>query len=277
MPRKSSLVRKLSKGHYQPLLGEDSDEQDEIVQEGVRGSSVPTIRFKASKGKLSGAGTPNKEDFQDPKEEDDTKIVAKPFKVVVQPRHQEQKEGSRVKFECNISGETEVRYQWFKDDSTIQGQRNSSLVLDPVKVEDFGNYKCEVKYDDGDSEKCVTSLPAELDVIPTDGMKLKCLTNVDSNIQEKVGNLLTKKKPGIRTWKQLAIKYAMEDHLIVSLENSQETAGREVIEFLAKSYPKLTVYEVCKELKEKDIRRLDIVEVLLAHLSAPISGGDVRL
>ena len=108
-------------------------------------------------------------------------------------------------------------------------------------------------------------------------LELKCLTNVDSNIQEKVGNLLTKKKPGTPTWKQLAIKYAMEDHLIVSLENSQETAGREVIEFLAKSYPKLTVYEVCKELKDKDIRRLDIVEVLLAHLSVPISGGDVRL
>ena len=89
---------------------------------------------------------------------------------MVQPRHQEQKEGSRVEFECNISGETEARYQWFKDDSKIQGQRNSSLVLDPVKVEDFGNYKCEVKYDDGDSEKCVTSLPAELDVIPCDGM-----------------------------------------------------------------------------------------------------------
>ena len=27
-----------------------------------------------------------------------------------------------------------------------------------------------VKYDDGDSEKCVTSLPAELDVVPSDGM-----------------------------------------------------------------------------------------------------------
>ena len=97
-------------------------------------------------------------------------FVAKPFKVMVQPRHQEQKEGSRVEFECNISGEREARYQWFKDDSKIQGQRNPSLVLDPVKVEDFGNYKCEVKYDDGDSEKCVTSLPAELDVIPSDGM-----------------------------------------------------------------------------------------------------------
>ena len=69
----------------------------------------------------------------------------------------------------------------------------------------------------------------------------------------------------------------MEDHLIVSLENNQETAGREVIEFLAKSYPKLTVYEVCKELKDKNIRRLDIIEVLSAHLSAPILGGEVRL
>ena len=96
--------------------------------------------------------------------------VAGPFKVVMQPRCQEQKEGSRVEFKCNIPGEIEARYQWFKDDSAIQGQRNSSLVLDPVKVEDFGNYKCEVKYYDGDTEKCVTSLPAILDVIPSDGM-----------------------------------------------------------------------------------------------------------
>ena len=93
----------------------------------------------------------------------------------MQPKYQEEKEGSRVEFKCDIPGETKARYRWFKDDSKIQGQRNSSLVLDPVKVEDFGNYKCEVKYydgdyDDGDSEKCVTSLPAELDIIPSDGM-----------------------------------------------------------------------------------------------------------
>ena len=69
----------------------------------------------------------------------------------------------------------------------------------------------------------------------------------------------------------------MEDHHIDSLEHSQETAGRELIEFLAKSYPKLTVYDFCKKLKEKDIRRLDIVEVLSAHLLAPMSGGDLRL
>ena len=108
-------------------------------------------------------------------------------------------------------------------------------------------------------------------------LELKCLGDVDLNIQEEVGNLLTKIQPGTRTWKQLAIKYAMEDHLIVSLENSQETAGREVIEFLAKSNPKLTVYDFCKNLTEKDIRRLDIVQVLSAHLSAPISCGNVRV
>nr|XP_058948637.1 uncharacterized protein LOC131776470 isoform X2 [Pocillopora verrucosa] len=277
VPRRPSLVerakRKLSKDHYKPLQGEDSDEQDGNAQEGERRSSGPIISFKALKRKLSSTGTPNKENLQDPNEDDDTET--KPFKVMVQPRYQEQKEGSRVEFECNISGEREARYQWFKDDSKIQGQRNSSLVLDPVKVEDFGNYKCEVKYDDGDSEKCVTSLPSELDVIPCDGMELKCLRDVDLNIQEKVGNLLTKKKPGTPTWIQLANRYTMEDHHIDSLEHSHETAGRELIEFLAKSYPKLTVYEICKELKEKDIRRLDIVEVLSAHLSAPMSGGDV--
>ena len=108
-------------------------------------------------------------------------------------------------------------------------------------------------------------------------LELKCLRDVDLNIQEKVGNLLTKKKPGTPTWRQLANRYTMEDHHIDSLEHSHETAGRELIEFLAKSYPKLTVYEICKELKEKDIRRLDIVEVLSAHLSAPMSGGNVRL
>lgn len=213
------------------------------------------------KRKFSGAGTPKKEIMQ----------------AVVLPRHQEQKEGSRVEFKCNISGELEGRYQWFKEDSMMDGQRNSSLVLDPVKMEDFGNYKCEVKYDDADSVKCVTSLPAELDIVPREGMERKCLTDVDLNIQEMVGNLLIQKKPGIRTWKQLATRYTMQKDLIVSLEISQETAGKEVIEFLARTNPKLTVYEICKELKDKDIRRFDIVEVLLPHLSTPISGRDVRV
>ena len=108
-------------------------------------------------------------------------------------------------------------------------------------------------------------------------LELKYLRDVDLNIKEKVGYLLTKKKPGTRNWKQLAINYAMEDLLIVSLERSQETAGKELIEFLATSNPKLTVYDLCKELKDKDIRRLDIVEVLSAHLSAPFSYGDVFL
>ena len=88
----------------------------------------------------------------------------------MQPRRQQQKEGSRVELKCKMSGETEAGYQWFKDDTKIQDQINPSLVLYPVKVEDFGKYKCEVKYDDGDSVRCVTSLPAELDIIPSDGM-----------------------------------------------------------------------------------------------------------
>ena len=108
-------------------------------------------------------------------------------------------------------------------------------------------------------------------------LELKCLGDVDLNIQEEVGNLLTKIQPGTRTWKQLAERYNMKKDRIVSLENNQETAGKVVIEFLEASCPKLTVYDFCKNLTEKDIRRLDIVQVLSAHLSAPISCGNVRV
>ena len=108
-------------------------------------------------------------------------------------------------------------------------------------------------------------------------LELKCLRDVDLNIQEKIGNRLTKKKPGTPTWIQLAIKYAMEDHLIASLENNQETAGREVIEFLANSYPKLTVYEVCKVLKDKDIRSFDMLKYCQLIFRLQFLGGDVRL
>ena len=76
---------------------------------------------------------------------------------------------------------------------------------------------------------------------------------------------------------QLAIKYKMEKHKIFALENNLGTAGKGVIEFLTTSNPELTVYDFCKNLKEENIRRLDIVEVLSAHLSATISCGDVRV
>ena len=87
----------------------------------------------------------------------------------MEPAYQEKKEGSRVEFKCNIKGKKDVRYQWFKDDSKMQGQRSSTLVLKSVKMEDFGSYKCQVKYGDGYC-KCVESFSAELDIVPREGM-----------------------------------------------------------------------------------------------------------
>ena len=51
-----------------------------------------------------------------------------------------------------------------------------------------------------------------------------------------------------------------------SLEGSTD-AGKNTIEYVKASNPNLKVYEFCKTLKERDIRRFDIVEELLGHLS----------
>ena len=63
-----------------------------------------------------------------------------------------------------------VFYQWLKDETELEGKRHFSLVLDSVKMIDFGSYKCRVKYEHGESEE---SSAAELDVKPGAG-KGKC-------------------------------------------------------------------------------------------------------
>lgn len=63
----------------------------------------------------------------------------------------------------------EARYQWFKDGTELQGQNASSLVLDSVKMRDFGCYRCRVTHT-GDESGSVTSDPAFLDVFPCGGM-----------------------------------------------------------------------------------------------------------
>lgn len=282
-PRRSSLVeikRKFSRDHsYQALLGQDPEEPQGGGSARPRRPSLADIKRRFSKERnfepLSG---------EDPEADEDTKnkklmstVAAESLEVQLEPDYQEQKEGARAEFKCNISRETKARYQWFKDASMMHGQRSSSLVFNPVKVMDYGNYKCQVKYGDGYSN-CVESFPAELDVAPRDGMVYKCLRDIDVNIQERVGNLLTQKKPGLpETWKQLAYKYKMEKDVIGSLESSQEPAGKVVVDFLARTNPNLTVYEFCKYLKMPDIRRFDIVEELLGCLTTPVSSGNVHV
>ena len=51
-----------------------------------------------------------------------------------------------------------------------------------------------------------------------------------------------------------------------SLEGSPD-AGKTTIGYVKAFNPDLTVYEFCKTLKERNIRRFDIVKELLGHLS----------
>ena len=102
-------------------------------------------------------------------------FFAEPIKIEVEPKYQEQKEGSRVEFMCNVHGKSEVfyNYRWSKDGTEIQGQNNSTLVLDCVKMRDFGCYACKVSDTDG---PCGCEKSVQLDVVPRDGMGEYCLS-----------------------------------------------------------------------------------------------------
>lgn len=94
----------------------------------------------------------------------------------------------------------------------------------------------------------------------------KCLRQIDDKTQSKVETLLTKRIHGLGGWKQVAIKYDMDEVDRDSLEGSPD-AGKTTIAYVKATNPDLTVYEFCKTLKERNIRRFDIIKELLGHLS----------
>ena len=95
---------------------------------------------------------------------------------------------------------------------------------------------------------------------------------MDLNTKNKVETLLTKKIHGLGGWRQVADKYEMDEVDIDSLEGSQD-AGKTIISYLKATNPDLKVYEFCKTLKERNIRRLDIIKELLSQLSVPAPEG----
>ncbi|KAL9971593.1 hypothetical protein ACROYT_G017773 [Oculina patagonica] len=189
------------------------------------------------------------------------------IKIVQQPESQKQTEGLRVEFTCKcmVQENYEVGYQWFKDGMELQGQNTCSLVLNSVEMRDFGCYRCQVTRV-GDESQPVTSDPAFLEVDPRGGMRRKYLREVDLNIRDEIATHLENQSHVLGGWRKLAAKYKMEDHLIGGLANVRQP-GREVMEFLRASKPDLTVYSFCKTLKEKDMKRFDIVKVLEGYLS----------
>ena len=60
-------------------------------------------------------------------------------------------------------------YRWFKDEQELPGGNNSTLILDQLKMQDFGSYRCEVRSDKRDDVRCVESNVVELDVTPAEG------------------------------------------------------------------------------------------------------------
>ena len=72
---------------------------------------------------------------------------------------------------------------------------------------------------------------------------------------------------GLGGWKEIAVEYSMDENKIESLENS-DNPTENVLAYLGASRPRLTVYDFCKTLiLHQKIKRNDVVEVLLPHLS----------
>ena len=93
-------------------------------------------------------------------------LFADPIKIVKQPiKSQKQKEGSRVEFKLKAQGSSSLWYQWFKDGVELSEENNASLILECIKLRDFGCYTCRVSYQDGYGD-IKESSSAVLDVIP---------------------------------------------------------------------------------------------------------------
>ncbi len=52
--------------------------------------------------------------------------------------------GKRAVFEVSALSNTDLSYQWFLNDQAIPGQTSSNLVIDPVRLQDLGNYKVHI-------------------------------------------------------------------------------------------------------------------------------------
>ena len=93
-------------------------------------------------------------------------VYSVPIKIATHPKSQAPKECSRVELSCKLEKKNKnFMYQWFKDGASVIGKNDTSLVLDPVQLRDFGSYMCRVSYRDSFAD-AVNSKPAKLDVIP---------------------------------------------------------------------------------------------------------------
>lgn len=175
--------------------------------------------------------------------------------------------GSKVEFQCTVRGCEQVFYRWSKDGQVLSGEETSTLILDPVKVQDFGIYECAVRNDKHKDSSCLKSKAVELDVKPAVGKRYRTLAEAfdsDLNLKLKVAMLLEEDTDAYgKAYRKVAFHYQMSNygHL-----GQRKTPGEDVLNFLQASHPDLNVYDFCKVLKREDVRRLDIVNELVAYL-----------
>lgn len=78
--------------------------------------------------------------------------------IIRQPASLSVELGKRAVFDVSVLSGGDVSYQWFLNDKSIPGQTSANLVIDPVRADDFGNYKVQV----WNTENLVTSATAVL-------------------------------------------------------------------------------------------------------------------
>ena len=103
---------------------------------------------------------------------------------------------------CEVPGGTQVSYQWLKDDQELEGKTSDTLLLDSVRIQDFGLYRCQVSRSGDTGMEPVKSEPAELIVTPGLGksenyccaffflMKHRLLSQRYGYVKEKVNSFL---------------------------------------------------------------------------------------
>ncbi|XP_074619674.1 uncharacterized protein LOC141878600 [Acropora palmata] len=218
---------------------------------------IPETRPRSPSGTSLGVSS----GYQSEEEPDESTL-----EIIQMPRSQIIQEGKNLVLSCHTRGLSDMRYRWVKDDVEIPGANRPDLVLEPVRMHDFGMYFCRV----WDKSGSVTSLAADIDVFPRTNKRFKGLHELNEDTKQAFIDLLSKKRlPGLATWKQVARRYGMRETEISLLDNEKVPAAA-LFQKLLSLGPNLTVYYLCKTFKEAGLKRLDCVDLLSQEMVTSI-------
>lgn len=218
---------------------------------------IPEARPRSPSGTSLGATS----GYQSEEKPDESTL-----EIIQMPRSQVIQEGKKLVLSCHTRGLSDMRYRWVKDDVEIPEANRPDLVLEPVRMHDFGMYFCRV----WDRSGSVTSLAADIDVFPRTNKRFKGLHELNEDTKQAFIDLLSKKRlPGLATWKQVARRYGMRETEI-SLLDKEKVPAAALFQKLLSLGPNLTVYYLCKTFKEAGLKRLDCVDLLSQEMVTSI-------